>query len=635
MSPPSKTRTQKKAREVLAEPGRGKTGASVSPDASCNEDPCSNTLLLAVAEQNLEKLADCISSGHDLHDTPLKGCTPLLLAVKLGNSEMVKLLVENGASCSADENGTTVLHHAAVNGFTEVVNALVVFGAAVIDQQNVAGCTPLYQAVQHGHIECVCAFLALGADFEARTRTGATPLYIASDRGYLNLATRLLDAGSNPNIATDLQMTPLLVAAFNGHQDVVHALISRKVDIEQRGPCGGTALYVAAQEGRRSVAEYLLQQGAKVDARCDGDLTPSLIAAMQGHDGLVRLLLEAKAELGVRSEKGSTLAIMAARHGQTNVLQTLVEVGGSTVLDGHNAEGLSASGAAKVGRHTETMIYIKRVIAEQKDADLNAWEASLPGILQELDPSCKKKKKTKFKSKAKVNGRCIGRSISDATAGSPESATHVEDVDLEDATTLCADSEAAAVEECSAADEENVLAVERCWKMSDDQDCVAGPWMQIKRKGIVRPMIAIAPPESPALSSQVLPTAMLSPMATLTPGLMLLATPTLHTPGPVTPMSAHPSTPCGTTSPFGLRAVLPPWPATPEFWPSLPPAMNPMADTFAEKTFSGAHLRTTLPPYLQMNAACGMTEHCQSVFVAPWMSQHFAPIANFTGRELN
>jgi len=628
MSPPSKTRTQKKARETLAEAKRCQTVATISPDDSCSEDPCSNTLLLAVAEQNLEKLAECIANGHDLHDTPLKGCTPLLLAVKLGNSEMVKLLLENGATCSADENGTTMLHHAAVNGFTEVVNALVLFGAAVVDQQNAAGCTPLYQAVQHGHTECVCAFLAMGADVEARTRTGATPLYIASDRGYLNLANRLLDAGSNANIATALQMTPLLVAAFNGHQNVVHALISRKVDIEQRGPCGGTALYVAAQEGKRSVAEYLLQQGAKVDARCDGDLTPSLIAAMQGHDGIVRLLLEAKAELGVRTEKGSTLAIMAARHGQTNVLQTLVEVGGSTVLDGHNTEGLSALGAAKVGRHTETMSYIKKVNAEQKNADLNAWEASLPGILQELDPSCKKKKKTKSKSKAKVNGRCVGRSIGDAAAaGSPESATHVEDVDLEDAPTLGADREAAAVQECSAGDEAcnaedegNPLAVEECKRLSDNQDSVVGPWMQVKRKGIVRPMLAIAPPESPALSAQQLPAAMqlLSPMATLTPCPMLLATPTLHTPGPVTPMSAHPSTPCGTTSPFGLRAVLPPWPATPEFWPSLPPAMNPIADTFPEKMFSGA-----------------LTQHCQSMFMAPWMSHHFAPIANFTGQELN
>jgi hypothetical protein len=290
------------------------------------------------------------------------------------------------------------------------------------------------------------------------------------------------------------------------------------------------------------------------------------------------------------------------------------------VLDGHNAEGLSALGAAKVGRHTETMSYIKKVVAEQKNADLNAWEASLPGILQELDPSCKKKKKTKSKSKAKVNGRCVGTSIGDTAAGLPEPTTHLEDVDLEDAPALCADSEAAAVQECSAGDEGNALAVEECRRLSDDQDSVVGPWMQVKRKGIVRPMLAIAPPESPALSAQQLPAAMqlLSPMATLTPCPMLLATPTLHTPGPVTPMSAHPSTSCGTTSPFGLRAVLPPWPATPEFWPSLPPAVNPIADTFPEKMFSGA-----------------LTQHCQSMFMAPWMSHHFAPIANFTGQELN
>jgi len=625
MPPTSKARTRNKARTAPTSPGLNKIEAD-TPTGTFDQEPCLNALLLAVAEQNLEKLADCISKGHDLHETPLKGCTPLLLAVKLGNYEMVKLLVQNGASCcSANENGPTVLHHAAVNGLAEIVKCLVEVGGAELDQLNVAGCTPLYQAVQHGHIDCVRAFLTLGAKIEARTGTGATPLYIASDRGNLSLASILLHAGADANVATELQMTPLLVAAFNGHQDVVCLLLAHKVDIEQRGPCGGTALYVAAQEGRRSLAECLLQHGAKVDARCDGDLTPSLIAAMQGHDSLVRLLLEARGDLGVRSEKGSTLAIMAARHGQTNVLKTLVEIGGSKVFDGQNIDGLSASSAAKLGRHPEASSYIKSVAAAQKEADLNAWEANLPGILQELDPPSKKKTKAKSKHKGKANGGCVSKSPGNATVESPDPGRRAEDSGVADATNAVADDAA------------NVPAVAECSKSKnnkDDKDCVGGGWMQVSRKGIAKPMLAIALPESPSLSSHARPAPMLSPIAPLlTPGPV---TPMSAQSSTVTPMSAQSSTACGTTSPFGLRSVVPVWPSTPEFWPQftpakfkeeglgfsfwpgLPPAM--IVDAFPEKGPSGLCMTECLwnssPPYLNVNSALSIIDHCQSVCVA-------------------
>jgi len=455
-----------------------------------------------------------------------------------------------------------------------------VVGNALLDQRNLAGCTPLYQAVQYGHIDCAGALLALGASLESRTRSGATPLYIASDRGHLSLVNLLLDAGADATVATELQMTPLLVAAFNGHRDVLLSLLSHKVDIEQCGPCGGTALYVAAQEGRSSVAECLLREGAKVDARCHGDLSPSLIAAMQGHDSLMRLLLKAGGDLSVRSEKGSTLAIMAARFGRTDCLKTLVEFGGPQVLEGENTEGVSALGASKLGRHNPATSYIKSVFAAQKEADLNAWEASLPSLLKDLDPPSKKKKKGKSKQGGKMNGRRVSEKIGVATDACSDSEPVV--ARMVDATNAEAD------------DANQVFhAVDEHTETRADKESGGGPWMQLSHKGGVKPMIAIAPPGSPAHLPQGQPVPMLSPIGTLS------------TTGPGTPMSAQSSTNHETTSPFGPLAVLPAWPSTPEFWPHVdpglganyfwptllpPPAMS--LDHTPEKVTSGGNLRS-------------------------------------------
>jgi len=346
-------------------------------EETCEDTPVASELLLAVAEQRPERVADCIARGDDVNATPVKACTPLILAVKLGNFEIVKLLVQNGGlSCEHRDHGMTLLHHAALVGHTEIADYLGRVGGVALEECNQAGCTALYQAAQCGHRDCVKTFLDMGANAEARTRTGATPLYIASDRGLIEVVDVLLKSGCDANVRTQLQMTSLLVAAFNGHVNVLQALLAHGVDIEQQGPCGGTALYVAAQEGRLSVAELLLQRGAKVDATCDGQLTPSLIAAMQGHGEMVRLLLNAGSDIGVRTDKGSTLAIMAARHGKTDVLKMLLEVGGIAALDGQNSEGLSALGASKAGHHNDTTTYIESAFAAQKEAELLAWEAS-------------------------------------------------------------------------------------------------------------------------------------------------------------------------------------------------------------------------------------------------------------------
>jgi len=501
--PSNKRRQQNKVREVgpAFDPAGGDGDVQASADKSSEEQALASSLLVAVAEQNVGMVVDHLARGDDPNTTPVKACTPLVLAIKLGNYEIVKLLVENGANCNeSGENGMTVLHHAALQGSAEIAYFLCKVGGAALDQFNQAGCTPLYQAVQHGHTECARTFLDMDANIEARTRSGATPLYIAADRGNLDLVDLLLDAGCDANVRTELQMTPLLVAAFNGHTHVVNALLDRNVDIEQRGPCGGTALYVAAQEGRQSVAELLIQRGAKVDASCSGQLTPSLIGAMQGHGELVRLLLKAKGDLEVRTEKGSTLAIMAARHGQTEVLKVLVEVGGVKMLDGQNSDGLSVLGAAKTGRHKETMTYIEGTVAAQMEADLSAWEASLPSILEELAGPGKEHTKAKTKRKGKVNGKrqreaskCAASfEIPELCTFEPEakvlsnaSETHTDRLDTDETSTLPDVGEGLGVDLGDVSDAAPVCVDAAVAGETDEKfhgfEANPGPWMQVGR----------------------------------------------------------------------------------------------------------------------------------------------------------
>jgi len=325
------------------------------------------------------------------------------LAVKVGNLALVRCLIEGGACpSSAGAQQLCPLHLAASCGWTEVAQYLVESANVDLNPRNAAGCTPLYQAVQHGHFECSTYLVATGADIEARTRSGASPLYIAADRGNLELVKMLLEAGAEFDVRTDVDMTAFLVAAFNGRLEVLQYFLSckDKVNLEQCGPSGGTALYMAAQEGHMEAAECLLKHGALVDARSEGGLTPSLIAAMQGHARVVALLLQKCGEADISSDKGTTLATMAAQHGQVSVLQVLVDLRGAKPLEVPRADGVTALSLAKKGRHKEAAAFIERSIAAQKELEMLAWEASLPELLQDLSPEKPKKAKRPKKAKA-------------------------------------------------------------------------------------------------------------------------------------------------------------------------------------------------------------------------------------------
>lgn len=619
---PSKTRARNKVHEPPSTDGPSERQMQ-HPAPVCDDKLCASSLLLAVAEQNVDKLAKCLAEGHDLHDAWLNGCSPLLLAVKLGSLEMVKMMSHHKASVGdADANGATVLHHAAIHGFAEIARFLVVEGGAVLDRSNKAGCTPLYQAVQHGHVDCVRTLIALGADLEACTRTGATPIYIASDRGNLVLTNILLEASADVNVTTQFQMTPLLIAAFNGHQDVVSSFLSRNVDIEQHGPCGGTALYVSAQEGRQSAAELLIRHGAKVDARCDGgsDLTPSLIAAMQGHDSVVRLLLEARGDIGVTTGKGNTLAIMAARHGRTNVLKTLVDLGGSKVLNEPNADGLCALDVSKSGRHTETTRYIKGALAMQKELDLKAWEASLPDILEDLDPADTKRSKAKSKRKRKAAANCTNGNACGGDVNKPEPCSPLEESVASEAANPHADDADVTRDgghsDFDAGSDQN---------KGRDFDEDGGPWIQIKRNATAKSMISVSLPESPARTAQDHAVPFLSPASSVSAA------------GPLTPLPAQLATPCGAARTPKFHAVLPLWPSTPEVWPSLPPALSfDMADAaLPEKEFCGNYFHDASPPPLHAHSAHGVAGYYNSALPLSWLPCEFVPFVSCAGLELS
>jgi hypothetical protein len=132
----------------------------------------------------------------DINSTSDDGCTPLILAARVGNLNAVNLLLKHGANISiATCVGHTALIYAIEQGYTDIAKVLI---AADIQEDSINR-VPVSKK---------------------------TPLYLASERGYEDLVEILLSKKVKVNISSFFGKGPLCIAAENGHLAVVRKLLN-------------------------------------------------------------------------------------------------------------------------------------------------------------------------------------------------------------------------------------------------------------------------------------------------------------------------------------------------------------------------------------------------------------------------
>lgn len=84
-----------------------------------------NPLCLAISEGDINKVKEIIAYGIDINDATNRGMTPLMFAAVYNQSEIAKLLLENGAHVyMKDNSGYTALDHAKKRDFNAIVEII-------------------------------------------------------------------------------------------------------------------------------------------------------------------------------------------------------------------------------------------------------------------------------------------------------------------------------------------------------------------------------------------------------------------------------------------------------------------------------------------------------------------------------
>ncbi|XP_076444536.1 LOW QUALITY PROTEIN: uncharacterized protein LOC143282697 [Babylonia areolata] len=200
------------------------------------------------------------------------GMSALHQASLMGSTDVIKLLVEAGASSDLRDNkGMVALHYATWQGRPEPVQALLLKQPPV-NEQALNGETPLHLACQHGHIHVVKLLLSHHADPTICNKDLKTPLDLACEFGRCRVVEQLLKSNlceklleDSPTDTLDNSRTTCLhLAAKNGHSDIIRLLIQNGMNIN-RATLSGTCLHEAALYGKIDVVKLLLDCGVDVN----------------------------------------------------------------------------------------------------------------------------------------------------------------------------------------------------------------------------------------------------------------------------------------------------------------------------------------------------------------------------------
>ncbi len=267
------------------------------------------------------------------------GITPLWSAAQGGHHEIIEMLLSHGSRVGKEikieiestEGGRRPIHQAAQGGYLQTVKLLRAKGANC-DPVDGDGITPLWSASQNGHADVVRELINAGALLDVMPyKESRLPIHQAAQGGHLEVIQTLLEFGASltpeANAFDDSEPSPFLLACNCDNPDLVRLFLDRGVDIGTTAKNKKTALHFAAHRGHLKVGQLLIDRGCDVDAREVDGWPVLMLAAQEGHLPFVNLLIDNHVNVNAEEKDGATALWIASQQGHANIVRRLLEAG--------------------------------------------------------------------------------------------------------------------------------------------------------------------------------------------------------------------------------------------------------------------------------------------------------------------
>ena len=266
-----------------------------------------------------------LSTSVDARDKARR--TALMVAIEVGDDEMVHTLIERNANVNAyDHHSHNVLHYASRSGQLKTVELLLAKGAefspSLYPRRNA-----IFPAIERGYVDIVKCLVEAGCGLNVYTNYDATPLITAVTNGHYEIAKYLLEQGAKANYS-HYEKSPLNIAASAGNIQLIELFLDRIEEDAKWNELISTALFHASNKGQIDAVKRLLATNVKLREQ---DYLQEAVVFGQAQSVEFWIDRGADANAFYRNSwwmfPKYTLVEEAARYGYTDVVKVLVARG--------------------------------------------------------------------------------------------------------------------------------------------------------------------------------------------------------------------------------------------------------------------------------------------------------------------
>ena len=157
------------------------------------------SLATALSNKDTAIISKLLNAGADPNVSDYSGATPLMFAVREGNAEATRLLLDHGAAPCSRYTGRN-------------------------DSLGLTWITPLFYSVESGNQAVVSLLLKYGADPNDKAKDGTTPLHLAAKLNKSDIVRILLEHGADITVKDMKGRTAYEFAKENGSSDAISVL---------------------------------------------------------------------------------------------------------------------------------------------------------------------------------------------------------------------------------------------------------------------------------------------------------------------------------------------------------------------------------------------------------------------------
>ncbi|KAL3282867.1 hypothetical protein HHI36_006026 [Cryptolaemus montrouzieri] len=274
-----------------------------------------------------------------------RGFTPLHYAAAGNNTNAVDILQYANIYKGDSPTQVTPLHLAAKLGNDDIVQAILEQGVDVNAQDLLLGITALMLAAREGHLRCVQSLVGAGASVIICDKTNnMTAVHYSAKNGHHECLLQMLrkkDGKKSINMVDSLQRTALMLAVSSNHIECVRALLEYSEDVEKvvnmEDADSHSSLFRAVVFGQSKIVQLLLTKNAKANlADVNGKRVIHLAAAC-GHLACLQILLEflEPEDITVMDSQQCSALHWACYRGNTSCVELLLQKNLFKILEGN------------------------------------------------------------------------------------------------------------------------------------------------------------------------------------------------------------------------------------------------------------------------------------------------------------